>query len=48
MPVGSEPIYRKTGYEENRTVIDYFCSITLYTDNKNTITEASVIDCKKK
>lgn len=48
MPVGSEPVYRKTGYEENRTVIDYFCSITLYTDNKNIITKASVIDRKKK
>lgn len=48
MPVGSQPVYRKTGYEENRTVVDYFCSITLYTDSKNIITEASAIDCKKK
>lgn len=48
MPVGSEPVYRKTGYEENRTVLDYFCSITLYTDKRNIITEASVIDCNKK
>lgn len=48
MPVSSEPIYRKTGHEENRTVIDYFCSITLYTDSKDIITEASVIDCNKK
>ncbi|MGE8638133.1 MAG: hypothetical protein ACN6PR_05815 [Achromobacter sp.] len=48
MPVSSEPIYRKTRYEENRTMIDYFCSITLYTDNRNIIAEASVIDCNKK
>jgi hypothetical protein len=48
MPVGSEPIYRKTGYTENRTVIDYFCNITLYTDKKNIITDAIVIGCDKK
>nr|BFD42518.1 hypothetical protein FFPRI1PSEUD_40170 [Pseudomonas sp. FFPRI_1] len=48
MPVGSEAVYRKTGYEENRTVLDYFCSITLYTDNRDVITGASVIDCNDK
>ena len=48
MPVGSEPVYRKTGYTENRTVIDYFCNITLYTDGKNIITDAIVIGCDKK
>jgi hypothetical protein len=48
MPVGSEAVYRKTGYEENRTVLDYFCSITLYTDSQNIITDASVIDCNSK
>lgn len=46
MPVSSEPIYRKTGYYENETVIDYFCSITLYTNAQDIITEASVIDCR--
>ncbi|UXY50290.1 hypothetical protein [Pseudomonas tohonis] len=43
--VGSEPVYRETGYYENRTVLDYFCSITLYTDGKDIITDASVINC---
>ncbi|AZC17465.1 MULTISPECIES: hypothetical protein [Pseudomonas] len=46
MPVSSEAVYRKTGYYENQTVLDYFCSITLYTDSKNIITDASVIDCQ--
>ena len=43
--VGSEPVYRETGYYENRTVLDYFCSITLYTDGQDIITDASVINC---
>lgn len=48
MPVSSEPVYRKVGYTENRTVIDYFCSITLFTDKNDIIEHASVIDCNKK
>lgn len=48
MPVSNEAIYRKTGYDENRTVIDYFCSITLYTDKKDIITGVSVVNCKNK
>ena len=48
MPVGTENIYRKTGYEENRTVIDYFCSITAFTDNQDMITEINVINCNEK
>ncbi|WP_236208475.1 hypothetical protein [Pseudomonas tohonis] len=43
--VGNEAVYRETGYYENRTVLDYFCSITLYTDGKDIITNASVINC---
>jgi hypothetical protein len=46
MPVSSTPIYRKTGYYQNETVIDYFCSITLYSDAQDVITAASVIDCR--
>ncbi|AZE79502.1 hypothetical protein C4J99_3724 [Pseudomonas synxantha] len=48
MPVSSEPIYRKVGYEENRIVIDYFCSITLLTDGKDVITDVSVVNCNDK
>ena len=48
MPVSSEAVYRKVGHYENETIIDYFCSITLYTDGKDVITEASVIDCSTK
>lgn len=44
-PVSSEAVYRKTGYYENETILDYFCSITLYTDSRDIITNASVIDC---
>ncbi|VFT30428.1 Uncharacterised protein [Pseudomonas aeruginosa] len=42
-PVSSEAVYRKTGYYENETILDYFCSITLYTDSRDIITNASVI-----
>lgn len=45
-PVSSEAVYRKTGYYENETILDYFCSITLYTDSRDIITNASVIDCR--
>ncbi len=48
MPISSEPIYRKTGYTENAIAIDYFCSITLFTDGKDVITEVSVINCNDK
>ncbi|MGQ9953469.1 hypothetical protein ACUS6I_31975, partial [Pseudomonas aeruginosa] len=41
-----EAVYRKTGYYENETILDYFCSITLYTDSRDIITNASVIDCR--
>ncbi|MCU9502953.1 hypothetical protein OE322_19210, partial [Pseudomonas aeruginosa] len=27
-------------------ILDYFCSITLYTDSRDIITDASVIDCR--
>ncbi|MCU9948877.1 hypothetical protein [Pseudomonas sp. PDM13] len=46
--VGSEAVYRETGYYENRTVIDYFCSITLFTDSQDVITDASVVNCMNK
>ena len=45
-PVSSEAVYRKAGYYENETILDYFCSITLYTDSRDIITNASVIDCR--
>ncbi len=46
--IGGEPVYRKVGYTENRTVIDYFCSITLFTDKNDIIEHASVVNCNKK
>ncbi|WP_442964016.1 hypothetical protein [Pseudomonas sp. MM211] len=48
MPAYSQPIYRDVGYYDNVTIIDYFCSITLFTDNKDIITDASVVNCEDK
>lgn len=48
MPVDSQPVYRDTGYYENKTVLDYFCNITLLTDARDIITDADVIDCNEK
>lgn len=47
MPVDSQPVYRDTGYYDNKTVLDYFCNITLYTDARNRVTHADVIDCNE-
>lgn len=48
MPVNSQPVYRDTGYYENKTVLDYFCNITLLTDARDIITDADVIDYNEK
>lgn len=48
MPIGSQPVYRDTGYYENKTVLDYYCNITLFTDARDIITSADVINCNEK
>lgn len=48
MPVGSEPIYRPTGYYTDDVIIDYFCSINVMTDKNDIITQASVVNCDEK
>ncbi|MBU4609404.1 hypothetical protein IMZ29_02225 [Achromobacter sp. GG226] len=45
VPVGTQAVYRPVGYYTDDLVIDYLCNITLMTDAKDIVTQATVVDC---